>query len=629
MGIEDVLTNNSATTTVTVWRADIITTKDGYSCGADNVCGNSDDSQTSASIGETLRYKIEYDNIGNTDAKNVILQELVPAGTCFKVGSITPISGASIEYSSDSASSWGYTPVGAAGVCDNSITNFRVKWDTLRAPANVISVDTLGEIDNPGVMDLNTTISTSTTLGPIGDYPLAITTDAAGNVYTVNSNSNNVTKITPDGTVTTLGPTGSSPSAITTDAAGNVYTANENSGNVTKITPSGTVSTLGATGGGPSAITTDAAGNVYTANRNSNNVTKITPDGTVSTLGPTGSFPRAITTDSAGNVYTANSASNNVTKITPGGTITTLGPTGNDPAGIAIDTFGNVYTANSDSNNVTKITPAGVSTILGPAGGRYSYSITTDSAGNVYVANPGSSNVVTKNVTRITPDGTVTTLGPTGNYPAGIAIDTFGNVYTANSYSNNVTKITQNQNPDIRLQCSTAYTVPAYSVTTPEVSYPQVCKAGGYATYQAISPTTNFAWDKFLVNQTVPASTTVNYTLCKTNFTAVANTCPASAIIHSGPVSGGFLDISAVPTTQNIYVRADLSGAGSDTPIVDSMNFTYKGPTPSFSWDAKVITTQSPISSINNVVSITTDTPEMSIANNSDTDIIQLNQADL
>ena len=74
-----------------------------------------------------------------------------------------------------------------------------------------------------------------------------------------------------------LGPTGSNPRGITIDSAGNIYTANQDSNNVTKITPGGTSTILGTTGADPSAITVDSAGNIYTSNQGSNNVTKITP----------------------------------------------------------------------------------------------------------------------------------------------------------------------------------------------------------------------------------------------------------------------------------------------------------------------------------------------------------------
>ncbi len=281
-----------------------------------------------------------------------------------------------------------------------------------------------------------TLVTTSSILGTTGTNPGGIAIDSAGNVYTNNRDSNNVTKITPAGVSSILGTTGTNPSGIAIDSAGNVYTANGGNNNVTKITPAGVSSIFGTTGTNPSGIAIDSAGNVYTSNFGSNNVTKITPSGVSSIFGNTGTGPNSIAIDSVGNVYTANSNSNNVTKITPAGVSSILGTTDTTPAGIAIDSAGNVYTANYNSNNVTKITPAGVSSIFGTTGTGPIF-ITIDSSGNVY-----TSNLDSNNVTKITPSGTSSILGTTGNYPLGIAIDSAGNVYTANAGSNNVTKIT-------------------------------------------------------------------------------------------------------------------------------------------------------------------------------------------
>ncbi len=293
----------------------------------------------------------------------------------------------------------------------------------------------------------------------------AIALDSSGNVYTANSNSNNVTKITPAGVSSLLGTTGDpsilgssggSPNSITLDSAGNVYTQNNgsdiSSGKVSKITPAGVSSILGTTGSFSIGTTIDSAGNIYTANSGSNNVTKITPAGVSSILGTTGGRPYAITIDSSGNVYTANSNSNNVTKITPAGVSSILGTTGTSPYAITLDSAGNVYTANNNSNNVTKITPAGVSSILGSTGvssiqgssGIYSAGIISDSLGNIYTANN-----IPNNVTKTTSAGVTSVLGTTGTSPHGITIDSAGNVYTANYYSNNVTKITPSGVPSI------------------------------------------------------------------------------------------------------------------------------------------------------------------------------------
>jgi streptogramin lyase len=282
----------------------------------------------------------------------------------------------------------------------------------------------------------------SVILGTTGSTPYAITVDSAGNVYTANLFSRNVSKITPAGVSTILGTTGDFPISIVIDSAGNLYVPSFLANNVTKITPAGVSTILGTTGFYPNAITIDSAGNVYTADNGSNTVSKITPDGTSIYLGTTGSAPIAITIDSAGNVYTANEASNNVSKITPGGSSSILGTTGSSPYAITIDSAGNIYTANRQSNNVSKITPAGVSTVLGTTGNT-PRAITIDNAGNIYTANYGSNNV-----SKITPAGVSTIVGTTGNGPSSIAIDSAGNIYTGNQDSNNVSKIVSTTVPD-------------------------------------------------------------------------------------------------------------------------------------------------------------------------------------
>jgi sugar lactone lactonase YvrE len=284
-----------------------------------------------------------------------------------------------------------------------------------------------------------------------GYSPAGIAVDSAGNIYTANPHSDNVSKITPAGVSTpNWAETGGDPVGIAVDSAGNIYTANTQSDNVSKITPAG-VSTpnWAATGYSPRAITVDSAGNIYTANAGSETVSKITPDG-VSTpnWAATGSDPRAIAVDSAGNIYTANYIGNNVSKITPDGTSTILGTTGTNPRAITVDSAGNIYTANPHLDNVSKITPAGGSTPNWAETGRYPVGITVDSAGNIYTANNSSNNV-----SKITPAGVSTTnWAATGNAPTGITIDSAGNIYTSNESSDDVSKITPtvtNGMPDI------------------------------------------------------------------------------------------------------------------------------------------------------------------------------------
>jgi DNA-binding beta-propeller fold protein YncE len=270
----------------------------------------------------------------------------------------------------------------------------------------------------------------------LGLSPQGITIDTNGNIYTSNSVSNNVTKITPSEFFSILGTTGTNPQGITIDTSGNIYTANATYNNVSKITPEGVSTILGTTGTNPQGITIDTSGNIYTANATSNNVSKITPEGVSTILGTTGDLPQAITIDISNNIYTANYNSNNVSKITPEGVSTILGNTEINPTAITVDSSNNIYTANYNSNNVSKITPEGVSTILGTTGD-LPQAITIDSSNNIY-----TSNISSNNVSKITPEGVSTILGTTGTNPQGITIDTSGNIYTANATSNNVSKIT-------------------------------------------------------------------------------------------------------------------------------------------------------------------------------------------
>ena len=271
--------------------------------------------------------------------------------------------------------------------------------------------------------------------GVTGEGPNALVMDSSGNVYTANSKSDNVTRITSEGYVQVVGVTGKQPMGIALDDEGNVYTSNFGDSTVTKITPEGVSSVLGTTGRTPIGIRADAAGNVYTSNYLDSTVTKITPAGVSSVLARTGTHPLGIILDRAGNVFTANEGSNSITKITPEGVATTLGTTGAWPQAIAMDADGNLYTANWNSSNVSKVTPAGKSTILGVTGER-PIGITVDAAGNVYTTNNGANNV-----SRITPKGASQIIAVTERRPSGITVDSAGNLYMVNFLSDTVTKV--------------------------------------------------------------------------------------------------------------------------------------------------------------------------------------------
>ncbi len=187
--------------------------------------------------------------------------------------------------------------------------NYLPKWDGSALIAGLIS-------------------DTGTNIG-IGTATPSYKLDVVGTINASNLRLPNLIPALP--TTTTLGTTGSSPEGITIDTAGNVYTVNYNSRNITKITPAGVSTAFGSTGSDPGDIALDVAGNVYVPNFFLNQVTKITPAGVSSVFGTTGTNPNKITIDYLGNIYTTNNSSNNVTKITPAGVSTVLGTTGIGP----------------------------------------------------------------------------------------------------------------------------------------------------------------------------------------------------------------------------------------------------------------------------------------------------------
>jgi sugar lactone lactonase YvrE len=351
-------------------------------------------------------------------------------------------------------------------------------------------------------------------------YPFGLAADALGNIYVADFDNDAVRKVTPGGSVTTLaGSAGTSgsvdgqgsaarfnhPEAVSVDAAGNVYVIDTSNQTVRMITAGGSVTTLAgmpsiggrADGTGaaarffyPGGIASTSSGSVYVADTGNHAIRAMASPGVVTTLaggaGQMGSvdgtgaqalfaYPYGLAVDGAGNLFIADSGNNTIRKATATGAVTTFagsaGPLGgsadgsgaaarfSSPSGMAVDASGNIFVADAGNSTIRKISAGGaVTTFAGTAGSAGSSDgtgaaarfnapegVAVDAVGNVYVAD-------TRNDTirKITAGGTVTTLagvaGQTGtgdgaggsarfNGPCAVAVDILGNVYVADFFN--------------------------------------------------------------------------------------------------------------------------------------------------------------------------------------------------
>jgi DNA-binding beta-propeller fold protein YncE len=204
----------------------------------------------------------------------------------------------------------------------------------------------------------------------LGAEAYTISMDVSGNLYAPVISTNQIAKIVPavggaTGTVTkpwvTLA-TVANPFSISLDAAGNLYSANSNN-TISKITPAGSVTqawaTL-ATSSNPQFMVFDPSGNMYVSCWGTSTVSKINTSGTVTNVWSVGTnvWPAGIVLDDLGNIYTANFNNYTVSKITSSGTVTQAYATlasGSAPFYIAKDASGNLYTTNMGNGTVSKI----------------------------------------------------------------------------------------------------------------------------------------------------------------------------------------------------------------------------------------------------------------------------------
>jgi uncharacterized protein YjdB len=308
--------------------------------------------------------------------------------------------------------------------------------------------------------------------------PSGVYVDAAGAIFIADFNNNAIRKINTSGIITTIAGTGTpgytgdggaatlatlkSPIALTGDAAGNIYVAEFNNHVIRKISTSGIITTVAGNGSGgyvadgvpatstkisgPEGIVVDAAGNLFIADNFNNRIRKVNTSGIISTIAGTGlaSFsgdggqataaairnPYGIYLDADGNFYICDQANSRIRKVNTSGIISTIAGSGisgfagdggaataaavrlNGAVGVFTDKAGNVYIADRQNSAIRKITTATgiISTIAGVGG----------SPGYVDNVMPTAARLVT---------------------PNGIFIDDLANIYITDASGNRVRKV--------------------------------------------------------------------------------------------------------------------------------------------------------------------------------------------
>ena len=249
-----------------------------------------------------------------------------------------------------------------------------------------------------------------TTGGPGGvaafAFPIQLTTDLAGNLYTLDIDDFRIRKISSSALVTVVAGNGErgfadgsvadaefgETTGIVADNQGNIYVSDNENKRIRKINTAGWVTTIAGNGKAayvngqadkaeffsPTGIVIDKQQNLFVADYN--HIRKITPDGIVSTFAGNDSlgyrdgqanvarfnFINDVVMDDAGNIYVTDD--NRIREISPQGNVSTIaGSTAgysdgdsasakfNNPVGLGIDSNGNIYVADDNNNRIRKI----------------------------------------------------------------------------------------------------------------------------------------------------------------------------------------------------------------------------------------------------------------------------------
>jgi hypothetical protein len=242
---------------------------------------------------------------------------------------------------------------------------------------------------------------------PSKGFPRGVTVDGAGDVFVLDSYSNQVTKVAPSGqqTAISLGVTLNSPFGLALDAAGDLFVADAGNNRILQL-PYGasTAAPLNITGlNFPEAVAIDGVGNLFIANTrgtaaagNGNIIKVAAGTGTQTTLLASGlSYPSGIALDSAGDLFIADWGNNRVLEVLVSGQNVSIGSGLANASAVAVDAAGDVFIADENHNQLVEV-PA---TASGPGTGTQTtvttgllipYALALDGQGDIFIASVGS-----------------------------------------------------------------------------------------------------------------------------------------------------------------------------------------------------------------------------------------------
>jgi sugar lactone lactonase YvrE len=248
----------------------------------------------------------------------------------------------------------------------------------------------------------------------------------------------------PGFTVTTFATGIAGARGVSTDNAGNVYTMGRDDGRVYKISSTGVVSLVADLpdlfSGYIGPHFEPVSGKLFVgrhAASSGTEVLQITSAGVVSVFASGIPAPSGITSDAAGNLYVSTfTFPGYIYKVTPGGVKSVFAGGLNAPDGLVFGPGGDLFVGNRGTHQIMRVPGAGGTATAFASGFNYPLGVTSDGQGNLFVANFGNG-VLSK----VSSTGAVSTFGTGFSNPLGLAFDSNGNLFVANFGNGTISKI--------------------------------------------------------------------------------------------------------------------------------------------------------------------------------------------